>query len=127
MNNSEIPTRSWTSWFEIAVTDMQRAKKFYDTVFQIDIQVVEFGGFTMGIFPHNNTGCALCIGEWYKPSTDGTLVYMNANPDLQESQDRIEKAGGKIIMPKKQISPEHGYMCIFIDSEGNRMALHSDN
>jgi hypothetical protein len=53
------------------------------------------------------------------------MVYLNANPDVQPILDRIEAAGGKIIVPKTEISPEHGHMAVFIDSEGNRMALHS--
>ena len=64
--------------------------------------------------------------EFYKPSsTDGPLVYLNANPDVQNILDRIEKAGGKIAIPKTMISPEYGHMAVFIDIEGNRVALHS--
>lgn len=127
MNESSAKDKHWTEWFEIPVTDMKRAQKFYETVFDTEINVMDFGpGFQMGIFPHTNTGCALaCNPEFYKPSMDGVCVYMNANPDLQVAQDRIENAGGKILQPKKQISPEHGFMALFVDSEGNRLALHS--
>lgn len=106
---------------------MKRAQKFYETVFDTKIDVMQLGpNFEMGIFPHTNTGCALVFNpEFYKPSTDGIVVYMNANPDLQASLDRIIPAGGKVLQAKKQISPEHGYMALFIDSEGNRLALHS--
>jgi len=63
---------------------------------------------------------------FYSPSaTEGTLVYLNANPDVQIVLDRIEAAGGKIALPKTEISPEHGHMAVFIDTEGNRVALHS--
>lgn len=119
--------QSWTTWFEIPATDLARAKKFYDTLFQMDTEILDFGGFKMGIFPHKEVGAALCQHEAYQPSvTHGTLVYLNANPDLQAVLDRVEAAGGQIIRPKTQISPEHGFMAMFIDSEGNRMALHSD-
>ncbi len=125
--------QSWTSWFEIPATDLDRAKKFYDAIFQMDTQILDFGGFKMGMFPHQGeggagaAGAALCQHESYQPSaTHGTLVYLNANPDLQTVLDRIEAAGGTILRPKTQISPEYGYMAIFIDSEGNRMALHSN-
>ena len=74
--------RSWTTWFEIPVNDMEQAKKFYETVFDIKIDVVDFGGFKMGILPHSDVGGALVEGESYKPSTEGALVYLNANPDL---------------------------------------------
>lgn len=117
--------QAWTQWFEIPVEDMQRAKTFYDSIFGIDIAVMDFGGFHMGIFPHHQIGAALCKGDAYKPSQDGLLVYFNANPDLATVLARIEAAGGKIIRDKTIISPEHGHMALFIDSEGNRLALHS--
>ena len=117
--------KSWTHWFEIPAADFERAVKFYETIFNTTIEKAEFGGFKMGIFPHNDVGCALCFGPHYKPSADGTVVYMDASPDLSEALNRIEAAGGKIIQPKKQISPEHGFMALFLDSEGNRIALHS--
>lgn len=64
--------------------------------------------------------------EWYKPSeTHGPLLYLNANPDLKIVLDRVEQAGGKISVPKRLITEDHGYMAVIIDSEGNRVALHS--
>ena len=119
--------QNWTTWFEIPATDLPRAKKFYDAIFQMDIHLVDFGGFKMGIFPHKGVGAALCQHESYQPSDKkGVLVYLNANPDLQTVLDRVEAAGGTIIRPKTQISKEHGYMALFIDSEGNRLGLGSD-
>jgi hypothetical protein len=118
--------KSWTNWIEIAAADFERAKKFYEQIFNMEIQAIDFGGFKMGIFPHKGVGAAICCGAWYKPGPNGTVVHLNANPDLLTVQDRIEAAGGKIIQPKKQISPEYGYMCLFEDSEGNRLGLHSD-
>lgn len=123
---NETKAQPWTTWFEIPVDDFDRAKKFYETIFQTEIHAIDFGGFQMGIFPHKQVGCAICKGEWYKTGDSGPIVYMNANPDLQLVQNRIEAAGGKIIMAKKQISPEHGFMALFYDTEGNRLALHSD-
>ena len=123
---NEAKAQIWTTWFEIPVDDFDRAKSFYESVFQTSILVNDFGAFKMGIFPHKNVGCAICKGEGYKTGDAGPVVYLNAYPDLNLAQDRIEKAGGKVIMPKKQISPEHGFMALFMDSEGNRLALHSD-
>jgi predicted enzyme related to lactoylglutathione lyase len=118
--------KTLTQWFEIPVTDMERATAFYEQVFDLKIQAMDMGELKMGVFPHSEVGCALCYHpDFYKPGKEGSLVYMNAEPDLQTHQDRVEAAGGIIQVPKKQISPEHGYMCVFIDSEGNRMALHS--
>lgn len=116
------------TWFEIPVNDMQRAKAFYEAVFSITIDLHNFGGIEMGWFPHKE-GESLATGtlikqESYIPSQEGTLVYFSSQ-DVQKELDRIEKAGGEIYQPKTQISPEHGYMGVFIDSEGNRVALHS--
>jgi predicted enzyme related to lactoylglutathione lyase len=116
------------AWFEIPVTDLTRAKIFYNKVFEIDIQVTDFGGVQMGWFPDAGqvpgaTG-SLVQHETYVPSHKGSLVYFSSD-DVQIELDRIEAAGGKILQPKTQISPEHGYMGVFEDSEGNRVALHS--
>lgn len=120
--------KKWSEWFEIPVLDMQRAKTFYEKVFDTQIHVMELGPtFQMGIFPHSEVGCALVYNpDFYKPADGGVTVYLNANPDLQIALDKIEAAGGKVLVQKKQIDPEHGYMALFLDSEGNRMALHSE-
>ncbi|EDP69616.1 putative glyoxalase [Flavobacteriales bacterium ALC-1] len=115
-------------WFEIPVNDMERAKKFYETVFKVDIREVDFGGLKMGWFPDNNgaygsTG-TLIQQESYIPSKEGTLVYFMSE-DVQVELNRVEVAGGKIYQEKTKISDEHGCMGVFIDSEGNRVALHS--
>jgi hypothetical protein len=127
MKTSSDKEKKWTEWFEIPVTDMERAKGFYETVFETDIFLNDLGpNFKMGLSPHKDVGCALCWApEFYKPSMDGICVYLNANPDLQPTLDRIEAAGGQVISPKKQIDAEHGHMALFIDSEGSRLALHS--
>lgn len=124
---SESHTKStWLSWLEIPSTNFNRAQQFYETIFDIQLTVQDLGVIKMGIFPHAQDGLALVKSEWYKPSTDGPLIYLNANPDLNKVANKIEAAGGKIIQSKKMISPEHGFMCLFLDSEGNRIALHSD-
>jgi len=119
------------SWFEIPAIDLNRAQKFYETIFNIQMVPLDTPNFQMRMFPiedmMNGIGGAISKAEgFYQPSaTDGTLVYLNANPDVQHVLDKIEAAGGKIIVPKTQISPEYGYMAVFIDTEGNRVALHS--
>ncbi len=115
-------------WFEIPVSDMERAKKFYETVFEVEINIVDFGGLLMGWFPdrgdaHGANG-TLIKHESYIPSQEGALVYFNSD-DVQNEISRVEAAGGSVFQPKTQISPEHGYMAVFIDTEGNRIALHS--
>ena len=121
--------RNWLAWFEIPVNDFDRAKKFYETIFKIEIQIaIDMENFKMGVFPQQETGGgAICYGQWYKPSADGALLYLDANPDLNDILNRVEPAGGQILQPKKLISPQHGHMALFSDSEGNRVALRSSN
>ena len=120
--------QSRISWFEIPVSDFERAKKFYETIFDETLQVLDLANFKMGIFPSEKIGGAICwFPEWYKPSAEGALLYLNAGPDLSIIEKRIEPACGKIIQSKKFIAPGRGYMCMFMDTEGNRLALHSDN
>lgn len=117
-------------WIEIPVSDMERAVKFYETVLDIKLQPVEFGGLQMAWFPNAEDATAtgatgtLIKQESYIPSKEGPLVYIGCD-DLQNELGRVEAAGGSIYQEKTQISPEHGYMGVFIDSEGNRVALHS--
>jgi len=119
------------SWFEIPAIDLDRAQKFYEMIFDIQMIPLATPNLQMRMFPiedmMNGIGGALCKAEgFYKPSTtDGPLVYLNANPDVQKVLDKIESAGGKIQVPKTMISPEYGHMAVFIDTEGNRIALHS--
>ncbi len=115
------------NWFEIPVLEIDRAKKFYETIFDIEMFPMDMPGMQMIVFPSMapHSGGALMKSEYHIPSTTGSLIYLNGNPDLQTVLDKIEAAGGKIAMPKTQISPEIGFMATFIDTEGNCVALHS--
>src|SRR2546423_11806142 len=119
------------SWFEIPTSDINRAQKFYETIFNIRLVPLDLQNIKMRMFPLEDqmTGVGGALShnaEFYKPSsTDGPLIYLHANPDVHNVLDKIEAAGGKILVPKTQISPEYGYMAVFIDTEGNRIALHS--
>jgi predicted enzyme related to lactoylglutathione lyase len=120
------------NWFEIPALDIARAKKFYETIFEIKMeQMQEMMGMKMAGFPadmgNGKASGALVQGQMHKPSMDGCIIYLNANPKIQTVIDRIEKAGGKVAVPKTQISPEIGYMAFFVDTEGNKVALHAQN
>lgn len=115
-------------WFEIPVKDMVRAKLFYETVFDLEINIQNFGGLLMGWFPdrgeaHGAQG-TLIKQRSYIPSKEGVLIYFICD-DVQDQLEKVVSAGGELYQPKTQISPGHGYMGVFIDSEGNRIALHS--
>ena len=115
------------NWFEIPVTDFERAKKFYESVLACKLEEVVMGPMRMGFFPADESavGGAIVQGEGYTPSADGTKVYLNADRILDEAIGRIEPSGGKVVMPKHLITEDIGHMALFIDSEGNLVALHA--
>jgi predicted enzyme related to lactoylglutathione lyase len=115
------------NWAEIPVTDFNRARTFYSTILSIDITEVEMMGTTMGLFPNDgsNVSGAIVKGENYTPSDKGVLLYLNGGNDLNAFLAKVEPAGGKVLVPKTEISPEFGYFAVFADCEGNTMAFHS--
>jgi uncharacterized protein len=118
------------SWFEIPSVNLERATKFYETIFAVQLIVMDTPNIKMRLFPLEDMsgigGAVVDSGGFHKPSvTDGPLIYLNGNPDLQNVLDKVEAAGGKIMVPKTEISPEYGNMAVFIDTEGNRIGLHS--
>lgn len=118
-------------WFEIPVVSMNRAVKFYETVFGVKLYVEEFGPILMGWFPYDEkkpgAGGALVYNEdFYKPSTEGSLVYFGSS-DVAIEIGKVKDAGGEVIQGKTLISQEIGYMALFLDTEGNRIALHSND
>ena len=118
------------NWFEISVTDIARAKKFYEEIFSIKMEVQDMMGMKMAYFPTDamsgKVGGSIVESPYHKPSADGVKVYLNANPDMEAILAKITAAGGQVMMPKTKISDEIGYMAGFVDSEGNHIALHSN-
>ena len=119
------------SWFEIPSTDLNRAQKFYEKVFDVSLTPLDLDNIKMRMFPTEDpasgVGGALCHSPgFYKPSeSEGPLIYLNANPDVQHVLDKVEGAGGQIMVPKTEISKEYSFMAVIKDTEGNRIGLHS--
>lgn len=118
------------SWFEIPSSDLARAQQFYETIFNLKLNPIDLPNIQMRMFPIEDMmgvgGAIVNSGGFHKPSlTDGPLIYLNGNPDVQTILDRVEAAGGKIMVPKTEISPDYGFMAVIIDTEGNRIGLHS--
>lgn len=118
------------NWFEIPVNNYERAKKFYSTVMGIEIidHHMKEKNIEYGVFPYqmesNCVGGAIVRMDGMNPSKDGSTVYLNGGEDLSIPLSRIAAAGGQVIMPKTDIQ-ENGFIAQFIDTEGNRVALHS--
>lgn len=114
------------NWFELPVSDMERGKKFYSTIFDMTLDDYPVpDGHKMAMFPsEGGVGGALVQGEGCVPTHDGALIYLSGGDDLQVVQDRIGAAGGKVLQEKMSIG-ENGFIAVFTDTEGNKVGLHS--
>jgi len=121
------------TWFEIPVTDTKRAKAFYETIFDIEMMYGADGNDEAIFFPFNPNVIQATSGritgvltktERNNPSTNGTVVYINASPGIQMVIDKVENAGGKVIVPKTKMPA--GFISVIIDSEGNKIGLHAE-
>lgn len=116
-------------WAEIPVENFERAKTFYETIFDVEINLVPFPRGKYGVFPLDTkqlgAGAGIVQGDNYEPSTKGTLVYLDrGDTDLNAVLSKVEKAGGKILLPKTN-NEGFGYIAQFTDTEGNKIGLHS--
>ncbi|HBH24111.1 MAG TPA: glyoxalase [Cytophagales bacterium] len=119
--------KSFVSIFEIPATDLSRAVLFYEEILGVNIERMDFPDMQMGLFPYEGqvvTG-VIMKGEGYQPSVNGVTIYLNGGENLQIILDKVEKNGGKIIVPKTPHADESGFFAIFLDPEGNKMGLHS--
>jgi len=115
------------NWFEIPVKKFDRAKAFYETLLGGEIQVMPHPAYKYGMLPvdmQNGVGGGIVEGEGFEPSMTGTLIYLNGGDDLSVPLSKVEKAGGKILVPKTSLGP-NGFMAHITDTEGNKVALHS--
>jgi predicted enzyme related to lactoylglutathione lyase len=126
-----IVNHNVVGWFEIPVDNMDRAIRFYETVFDYKLNRQQMGELDMAWFPSipdaiGSGGSLVHHPDFYKPSQDGSLVYFTAfSGDLSHELRRVPETGGRILVPKTEISPDIGFMAVIIDTEGNRVALHS--
>jgi len=124
----EMPTHAF-NWVEIPVIDFNRAKTFFSRIFDYQMPESTMGNQRMGFLLYDmqsrGIGGAIVKGEGYEPSKTGPKVYLSGGTDLNTVLNRVEPAGGKIVLPKTQITPQLGYFAIFIDTEGNQLSLHS--
>lgn len=116
------------NWFELPSNNFERAVKFYSEVLGSELQLMDNPEMKMAFFPAQEQGVGGCVthGNGNEPTDKGSLIYLNGGDDLDQPLLRVERAGGKVIMPKSAIG-ENGFMAIFKDTEGNRVAFHSMN
>ncbi|MEO7049037.1 MAG: VOC family protein [Ferruginibacter sp.] len=126
-------TTNVITWFEIPVSDIERAKTFYETILDIEMMTRKDGDDEGVFFPFNPNVVQATSGRVTgvlsksarnTPSTNGTMVYLNASPGIQIVLDKVQYAGGKIIAPKIKIPA--GFIAVIIDTEGNKVGLHAE-
>jgi uncharacterized protein len=121
-------TTNALNWFEIAVTDFDRAKRFFSAIFDFEMPDLQMGPQRMGILLHDRdkgVGGAIVCGDGATPSANGTVVYLAAGKDLTVVLDRIVPNGGTVLVPKTLIAPGMGFFALFHDLDGNKLGLHS--
>jgi predicted enzyme related to lactoylglutathione lyase len=114
------------SWFELPVTDLDRAAAFYNAVLEGRLSdIAEADDRRFAMFPAEDgvTG-AIVLGEGYVPSREGALIFLNAGDELEPAVNRVEAAGGRVLMPRMDMG-EWGVAAFIVDSEGNKVALHA--
>ncbi|WP_339924433.1 VOC family protein [uncultured Cyclobacterium sp.] len=127
VNQKTNDMKSHVSIFEIPATDISRAVDFYQAILGIPIEKMEMQGVEMGVFPYEDqmvTG-VIMKGEGYKPSAEGTTLYLNGGDNLHSILNKVEENGGKIIVPKTAHADDSGFFALFLDTEGNKLGLHS--
>jgi len=114
-------------WFEIPATDFDRAVGFYEKVFETQLRVADMGGARLGVFPYEEPASSGCVmkADGYRPSRDGSVIYLETKGALDGPLARAVEAGGKVAIPKTALPPGMGFFAQFIDIEGNRVGLHS--
>ena len=115
------------NWFEIPAVDFDRAVGFYENIFSTKLRREELNGMKLGIFPYEAPGPsgAVCKMANLQPGPAGTLIYLDASPDVAPVLARVNANGGKVVLDKTLVNDDIGYIGIFIDSEGNRVGVHA--
>ncbi|MEX0968677.1 MAG: VOC family protein [Bacteroidia bacterium] len=118
--------KDFITWFEIPANNFDRACKFYSFIYQFKMETSEMNGLTMAFFPSSTgIGGAIISGTGSVPGDKGPLIYLNAGKDMDGMLQRIKEAGGSVLMEKTLINETAGHFALFVDTEGNKLALHA--
>ena len=111
------------TWFEIPVSEIGRAKRFYQEIFKIEMQDMVVNDHPLALFPFSGVSGALWQEEGYSAPQSGTRIYLTARENIDVILARVEAAGGKTIFPRTPVSDEIGWSAMFQDLDGNRIGL----
>ena len=114
-------------WFEIPAADLDRACQFYESLLATKLSRGQFGPEEMAVIPYRKPAISGCIthSKGHRPAADGTLIYLNVDPDLDAALARVEPAGGKVVVAKTALPPGMGFYARIQDTEGNTVGLHA--
>jgi predicted enzyme related to lactoylglutathione lyase len=128
MTPKEQQRLSRVVWFEIPAVDLDRAVRFYETIFDASLKRQTMDLVELAVFPYDAPAISGCLikGEQFKPG-GGTVVYLNAGDKLAAVRDRVEAAGGKVLMPDVALPGDMGVFTWIQDTEGNTVGLHALN
>jgi len=126
MSETATAVRSALTWFEIPTADFDRARRFYETILETTLNEHAFGSARIAVFPYSEPGVGGCLdeGSHSHPSDGGVVIYLPAHGRLDRALELVETAGGRVVAPKTEL-PNIGFVANIIDSEGNRVGLHS--
>lgn len=127
MSTKQEQRKNRVVWFEIPASDLARATKFYETILGTSLKAENFGAHELRVFAHDEDAASGCLmkGPGFEPGKGGVMAYLNADPSLDAVLARVERAGGKIALPRTDLPGDMGSFAHIIDSEGNRVGLHA--
>jgi predicted enzyme related to lactoylglutathione lyase len=122
-----VTAQSALNWFDIPVTDFERARTFYEAIFETALRDHQFGSNRIAVFPYERPGTGGCLidAAAWAPASGGTVIYLDANGRLERTIALIAAAGGSVVLPKTALPGGMGSIARFIDSEGNLVGLHA--
>jgi predicted enzyme related to lactoylglutathione lyase len=116
--------RNRVVWFDIPVQNLDRACAFYRGVLAVEVEIVSFEETSFAVIAHDEGNGGCLIPDAGAIANAGVLVYLNADGRIRDALQRVEQLGGRIVEPLHAIG-QHGFRAVILDSEGNRVALHS--
>ena len=111
-------------WFDIPVADLDRAAKFYRAILAVGVEKETYGSFSFCVIDHEGGNGGCLVPNKQEIAAGGVLLYLNADGRIRDAVSQVVPNGGSVIEDTHPIGP-HGFRAVVLDSEGNRIALHS--
>lgn len=113
-------------WFDIPVSDLDRAASFYKAVLGVGVDKETYGDFSFCVIEHQDGNGGCLVQSEAEIAAGGVMIYLNVNGRIRDAVSKVVPNGGTVIEDPHSIGP-HGFRAVILDSEGNRVALHSES